>query len=39
LRGEYLYSDLGKLKIEMADGSTTIATKVHQGRLGLIWRF
>jgi outer membrane immunogenic protein len=39
LRGEYLYSDLGKLKIEMADGSTTLAARVHQGRLGLIWRF
>lgn len=41
LRGEYLYSNLGKVKIEMVGtaSSTTIATRVHQGRLGLIWRF
>lgn len=41
LRGEYLYSDLGKVKIEMADtsGTATVATKVHQGRIGLVWHF
>jgi len=41
LRAEYLYSDFGKVKIEMSGrpDSTEIATSVHQGRVGLVWHF